>query len=299
MHKIEQAIQVFLEGIETAEVPEELIEEFGERCKDAIRKCLLAKRREEPFKLRMSNIGKPLRQLLLEKQYGRTEMNAQMRLKMTYGHIWESFLVFLLKASRLPIETNKKVELKFDVDGKPATIFGELDLKIDGEIYDTKSASSWSFDNKFTSFASMELNDPFGYCGQALGYSLADKSRFAGWIVIDKSDGRIKIVEVPQEHYRELAKKYLEDFKLKVRELFNVKRDQDDIDTDYPCTGVVDETFNRHETGNKYLTKSCEFCDHKYKCHPGLKYQEIPASKAKKKTWRYYVKLMRPVVTDE
>ncbi len=299
MHKIEQAIQVFLENIETAEVPEALIEEFGERCKDAIRKCLLAKRREEPFKLRMSNIGKPLRQLLLEKLYGRPEMNAQMRLKMTYGHIWESFLVFLLKASGLPIETNKKVELNIDVDGKNVTINGELDFKLEDEIYDTKSASPWSFDNKFTSFASMEMDDPFGYCGQAFSYSIADRSRFAGWLVIDKSDGRIKVVEVPQNDYAALARKYLDDFKHKIRQVFNVARDKEDIDADYPCTGIVKETFNKHETGNEYLTKSCEFCDCRYKCHPGLIYAEIPASKAKKKTWRYYTKLLKPAVTDE
>ncbi len=294
MHKIEQAIQVFLENIEAAEVPDALIEEFGERCKDAIRKCLLAKRSEEPFRLRMSNIGKPLRQILLEKIYGRPEMDAQMRLKMTYGYMWESFLVFLLKASGLKLDLNQKVELKIKYDeGKETNIYGEQDFKIDGEIYDVKSASPWSFDNKFTTFESMEADDPFGYCGQAFGYSLADKSIFGGWIVVDKSDGRIKVVEVPKEHYRDIAKKYLDDFKSKCRQVFS------DTPELPPCTGIVKETFNKHETGNEYLTKSCEFCSHKYSCWKGLQFKEVPASKAKKKTWRYYVKLISPVFVNE
>lgn len=296
MHKIEQAIQVFLENIETTTVSEELIEEFGENCKKAIRQCLLAKRSEEPFKLRMSNLGKPLRQLLLERLYGRSPMNAQMRLKMTYGYMWESFLVLLLKASGLKIETDRKVQLDINYDeGKSTTIYGMCDLKIDGEIYDTKSASSWAYDNKFISFSHMEADDPFGYCGQAFGYSLADKSRFAGWIVIDKSDGRMKVVEVPQGKYRELARKYLDDFKNKIR-LVTKQLTAEQIDEIAPCTGVVEETFNKRATGNYYLNKSCEFCDCKYKCHPGLVFKELPLSKAVKKIWRYYVKLTTPSI---
>ena len=63
MHKIEQAIQIFLEDIDN-QSPEKLdaiITEFGENCKKALRECLLVKRSEEPFGLRMSNIGKQLR----------------------------------------------------------------------------------------------------------------------------------------------------------------------------------------------------------------------------------------------
>ncbi len=293
MHKIEQALQVFLETIETKDVKDydKIIEEFGEDCKAAIRECLLSKRSEEPFKLRMSNIGKPLRQLLLEKKYGRSPMDAQLRLRMTYGYIWESFTLFLLKAAGIPLEINKKVKLDIAYDNKKNhTLFGKLDIKIDGEIYDIKSASPWSFDNKFTSFDNMEHDDPFGYIGQAFGYSLADKSYFGGWLVIDKSNGRMKIVPVPKEKYRELARKYLDDFKLKVKTAL-YSGDSPELP---PCPGVVKETFNKAETGNLILNKSCEFCDHKYNCHPGLIYKECGSSKAKTKTWKYYVKLLTP-----
>lgn len=293
MHKIEQAIQVFLEGIDnrTPEEFETIINEFGENCKKALRECLLSKRSEEPFKLRMSNIGKPLRQLMLEKLYGRPAMDAQQRLRMTYGYIWESFLFFLLKAAGLNIETDKfvKLDVAYDSD-KTAKVNGRLDLKIDGEIYDIKSASPWSYDNKFVTFDKMEQDDAFGYCGQALGYSIADKSYFGGWIVIDKADGRIKVVPIPKDKYREIARKYLDDFKLKFRALAN-NLTQKDIDTIAPCIGELDETFNKRPTGNKFLSKSCEFCSNKYKCHPNLIRKEDVNSKAQKKSWKYYTKL--------
>jgi len=286
MHKIEQAIQVFLENIEKAEIPDALIEEFGENCKKAIRECLLSKRSEEPFSLRMSNIGRPLRQLMLDKLYGRVPMGANQKLRMTYGYIWESFMFFLLKASGLNIETNKKVTLDITYDkDKKLTVDGTYDLKYDGDIYDVKSASSWSFDNKFISLDTLQQDDTFGYVGQGIGYSLADKSPFGGWIVIDKSDGRIKVVPVPKEGYRDLAIKYLNDFRHKIR-MLNTPDAQLP-----PCDGEVEETFSRKLTGNKCLTKACEFCDHKYKCHPELKYMEATDSKAAKKTWKFYTKL--------
>lgn len=295
MHKIEQAIQVFLESIENKDYEDydSLIEEFGENCKKAIRNCLFAKRKEETFKIRMSNIGRPLRQLMLEKLYGRGPQDYHFRLKMTYGYIWESFVLFLLKSSGLEVEEDKKVQLKIQYEPeKYQTVHGSLDIKIDGEIYDIKSASPWAYNNKFTTFANMESDDPFGYCGQAFGYSIADKSHFGGWIVCDKSDGRIKVVEVPKSKYRELALKYLTDFKHKISTILNPESEIP------PCDGVIEETFNRQKTGNLVLNKNCEFCTHKYICHPNLVYHEDVNSNAKKKTWKYYVKLLKPSFDD-
>lgn len=292
MHKIEQAIQVFLENIEdrTPEELDSLIEEFGDNCKKAIRECLLAKRSEEPFSIRMSNIGKPLRQLLLEKLYGRSIMDAQMRLKMTYGYMWESFLVFLLKASGLNLTTNKKVSADIEYDeGKRLKVNGSYDIKIDEEIWDVKSASSWSFDNKFVSLATMEADDPFGYVGQGAGYGIADKSRFAGWIVIDKSDGRIKLVETPKgKEYFDWLVRQAQALKDKIKWIMTKPNELP------PCEGVVEETFRGKPSGNTILTKSCEFCAYRYKCHPELKYQESKVGEAKNKAWKYYVKINKP-----
>lgn len=226
---------------------------------------------------------------MLEKEHGREPMNATMRLRMTYGYIWESFLVFLLRAAGLKLETDKFVALNVTYDeGKTATINGKLDLKIDGEIYDTKSASSWAYEHKFDTLATLKANDDFGYVGQALGYSIADKSYFGGWIVIDKSDGRIKVLEIPKDGYRELAREHLDDFKAKVKALNEPGAVMP------PCTGTIHETFRKVESGNIQLSKSCEYCPHKYRCHPGLQFKESLVGEAKTKAWKYYVKIAEP-----
>ena len=61
-------VQMFLAEANKAsvEISDELIEEFGNACKDAFRKQFTEKRQKE-FKYRMSNIGKPLCQLQMEK----------------------------------------------------------------------------------------------------------------------------------------------------------------------------------------------------------------------------------------
>jgi len=297
MHKIEQAIQVFLENIDKVDVIklEPIIEEFGEDCKKALKECLLLERGEEPFRLRMSNIGRPLRSLMLEQKYGATKFDPQQKLRATYGYIWESFLFFLLKASGLDIETQKQVSLDISVDDKKEyKVNGTLDCIIDGEIYDVKSASPWSYNNKFISLETLKEDDPFGYVGQALGYSIADKCHFGGWIVIDKSDGRIKVVPIPKEGYKELAREYLNDFKNKVRRLFFTK------DAEMPsCDGVIEETFNKKKTGHKILKKTCEFCAHKYICHPKLQVKECLTSQAQNKPWKHYTHIESPNVELE
>ena len=51
----------------SVEISDELIEEFGEACKSAFKKQFTDKRQEN-FSYRMSNIGKPLCQLQMEKK---------------------------------------------------------------------------------------------------------------------------------------------------------------------------------------------------------------------------------------
>jgi hypothetical protein len=289
MHKIEQALQIFVENLGKQPVDEKLIEAFGENCKKALRDCFLDTSKEEAeFGLRMSNIGKPLRQILLEKIHGRTPMDSQQRLRMTYGYIWESLLLFFLQAAGLDIEQGKQVSLDipYASDGT-LKLNGTMDIKIDGKVYDIKSASSWSYDNKFNSVDSLEEDDPFGYVGQGMAYALADGCTFGGWIVIDKSDGRIKVLEVTDEKFKSWIPKYTQDFKDKALAVATNAEPP-------PCEGVVDERFNRRETGNKCLTKPCEFCPHKYKCHPGLVYAPETHSQAKTRKWKYYTHIEKP-----
>ena len=74
------------------------------------------------------------------------------------------------------------------------TINGTYDLTIDGAVDDVKSASDWSYKNKFTSFESLRDGDAFGYVGQLAGYARAtDKNLVAGGLSI-KPTGNFKYV---------------------------------------------------------------------------------------------------------
>ena len=57
---------------------------------------------------------------------------------------------------------------------------GEYDMEMDGKIDDVKSASPWSYQNKFDSFESLQKGDGFGYIPQLVGYSRPQKKLVVG-----------------------------------------------------------------------------------------------------------------------
>lgn len=57
------------------------------------------------------------------------------------------------------------------MDGE--SINGTYDIVIDGAVDDIKSASNWSYSNKFDSFETLAKGDGFGYIGQLAGYAKA------------------------------------------------------------------------------------------------------------------------------
>ena len=69
MSDILTRVQMFLAEANKAsvEMSDDIIEEFGEACKIAVKKQFTDKRKQE-FSYRMSNIGKPLCQLQMEKK---------------------------------------------------------------------------------------------------------------------------------------------------------------------------------------------------------------------------------------
>ncbi len=56
-----------------------------------------------------------------------------------------------------------------------------------------------------------------------------------------------------------------------------------------PCTGVEDEYFGKNKTGNKILTRKCEWCDYKNKCHGNLTYAPEAFSKSKFPKMKWYI----------
>jgi hypothetical protein len=281
MHHVEALLHAFLgdAALGNATVPDEIFKEFGKRCEEGLRKHLLPEK-DKGFTLRMSNIGRPLRQLMLEKAYGKATPMPDFILKMLDGTLKEALLFFLMKASGIGI-TAQDAKVSLEVAGR--NIEGTLDLilHIDDKVYDVKSASDYAFKYKFDSWESIALKDDFGYLGQGFGYAKAKNKKFGGWIVINKSTSDFKVVEIPNDLHDDLMQKYIEELEYKVNHI------NDNVMP--PCDNIIEETYYKKPTGNLILGEGCRFCPHKDKCHPGIQY--LPSRCGKSENYKWYIEV--------
>ena len=123
-----------------AELSPKLVEEFKEACGDALKRQFNPQKKE--WRLRMSSLGKPLCQQQLDKKQlpKDIEYNAVMRFLM--GDLIEASAIFIMKAAGVDIEYTQK-EVTADIGGE--NVKGTLDVKIDGKVWDIKSASPYAF----------------------------------------------------------------------------------------------------------------------------------------------------------
>ena len=284
MHDIEIKVRSFLEKVANDpldEIPADILNEFKEACGRILIKQL-ATRREPDFRLRMSNIGKDIRQLQLEKEHGlNLRANPDFIIKMIYGDITEAIFTPILKLAGVNIEAQSK-EVSLDVDG--FQLKGELDLRIDGEVWDTKSASNWAYNNKFVNWETLAEGDSFGYTTQVFGYAMADDCRAGGFIVLNKEKGEWKLVQTPQSsnEYDLTKEKIYDSIAYKVGHINN--------NLPMPeCPGVSEESFRKVPTGERVLTDACRFCSHKDKCHPGISNEPARSSKAASPDRKWYL----------
>lgn len=253
---------------------------------DKLERDLVSKflpKEEEAFRLRMSNIGLPLRQLCLQRDYGFKGKDGRFTLNTFYGTMLESLMVFLLTASGCNItSTNEAVELKVG----DFNLKGELDVVIDGAVYDIKSSSNYAYNNKFSSLEALQNDDSFGYVTQGFGYALAKNLPFGGWIVINKEKGLFKVLAIPllASHQTPLKRASLTDIEAKIDHVVRKKLPAPD------CNGVVKEYFRKKDTGKLILNKSCEWCNYKEYCHKNVEYKACEQSEAKEPPMRYYIK---------
>jgi len=195
--------------------------------------------------LRMSVIGKPPRQLWYDKHSPkeRNEANGELNLKFLYGHIIEHLVLYLAELAGHKIEDQQK---KIEIDG----ITGHIDSKIDGEICDVKSASSFSF-KKFQS-GEIVNDDPFGYHAQLAGYETANGTKAGGFLVVDKSTGDMCFYK-PDD----MAKPNVKNLIKTLKETMEMKNPPEQ-----KC--YEDKT---EKNGNKQLAVGCQYCPHKWECH--------------------------------
>ena len=294
-NQILENVQSFLKMAtdDSVAVSDKLIDEFGEMCKDAFRKQFTNKR-EKSFRARMSNIGKPLCQLQMEKSNAEPEgqpYNNKMR--NTFGDLIEALAVTIIKASGIKVDSTQK-SVSYNMD--KSKIDGTYDIEIGNSIYDIKSASPYAFEHKFGDeggFNSIVEDDSFGYLSQGYLYSESENKKFGGWIVINKSTGVWLVTETPTE-----------DEKYKNIAINLSKENLHALDEGKPfrrCFSDIEETFRKIPTGNRVLGIVCSFCPYKFPCWGKDKLQYLPQqqSKGKSPKWVYYTEVNNPRETSE
>jgi len=255
---------------------QENIEQVATDIKDALNRQFNTKR-EEKFRLRMSNIGRPSCQLWFEKNKPETALPKPTTfvMNMMIGDIVEAVFKAVLREANVKFEDTDTVKLEIDDDH---TISGSYDLAINDAVDDIKSASDWSYKYKFDSFESLASGDSFGYVGQLAGYAKAAGKKAGGWWVLNKANGHFKYVRANIDMDYELDK--IKD---------NIKKAE--ADELVRCFEPEPETFRGKETGNIVLNKNCTFCSYRTTCWDNL--IELPAqmSKAKEPKMVQYVSL--------
>ena len=225
------------------EVPDELLNELGQKIARTI-KTWSTPQHHNKFKLRMSNIGRPARQLYYsQKDTQEIKHHASTQIKFLYGHIMEDLLIFLTKLSGHSVTDEQKEVLVDDV-------LGHMDCKIDGEVIDIKTASGFGF-KKFKNKTLAE-DDPFGYVSQLAGYERAEGTANGGFLALNKESGELTFYQ-PED----LDKP-------------NVNTLISNIESALKGDTPPDKCYKPIKSGSKgnmKLPMGCVYCSHKFVCN--------------------------------
>ena len=279
-HKAELQLHRFLDQATDGKkvLSDANIDKICDDIKDALHRQFGSKNSRKEFRLRMSNIGKPTCQLWFEKNKPEEALPFPNNfvMNMMLGDIVESVFKGLLRQAGVAYEDSKKVSMELTIDSK---IEGTYDIIMDDAVDDIKSASDWSYRNKFESFDTLAKEDPFGYVGQLAGYAQALNKKAGGWWVINKANGSFKYVPADGIDLE--------------KEVDKLEKNINTVNSNEfkRCYEPVEETFRSKPTGNTVLSKTCSFCRYRKACWENL--QEIPSlvSKAKEPKIVSYVNI--------
>jgi len=283
--RVKTFLKSALNGNET--ISADLREQFMEDCGAALDKQF-APRQE--WRLRMSSVGQLPCKQHLAKDGIKEELEYDAFMRFIFGDMVEALAVCVMKAAGIPVkDEQKKVSLQI-YDTK---LDGSMDLTIDGEVWDVKSASPFSFSSKFGvygGYTKLKNDDPFGYVVQGHSYGKANGTRFAGWIAINKSTGEWAFTTTPKDGG-------IEEKEALTRAALNIKSVRDGK---YKRLPDEKETYTKRkvkiETGNRVLGKDCVFCGYKGHCWPDAILAPKATSEANNPPLTWYTELKYPVV---
>ena len=278
-HPAELALHQYLDNATKGKssMSKETIKQVSKDIEETLSRQFGSRTKRDKFKLRMSNVGRPSCQLWFEKNKPEKALPRPTTfvMNMMIGDIIEAIFKGLLKEAGVKYENSDKVKL--DLDG--TQIEGTYDLVINDAVDDIKSASNWSYINKFDSFEKLKESDGFGYIAQLAGYAKASNKKAGGWWVVNKANGDFKYVPATSLDIEQ--------------ECSNIKNTISKIEDNKfeRCFEPVDETFRGKPTGNKILNDGCIFCAFRYECWESLKDLPSLVSQAQTKKIVPYVSI--------
>jgi len=235
---------------------EEEAELFAKECKD-IFMAVMQPDYDRSGKLRMSGIGKPMRQ----QYYGYNgvpgeELEGATYIKFFYGYLCEAMLVSLARTAGHSVTGQQK---EVEVGG----IKGHIDGFVDDVLVDIKSASTKSF-KKFEK-GTLHESDPFGYLAQIKGYAYALEQTKFGWVAMDKTTGQLTTLIYDTE---DKEAPYAEAIAYDIKEhIEDVKKSMGKPEAPPKC--YQDEPVGK--SGNRKLSMGCSFCPYKHTCWENLR----------------------------
>ena len=278
-HPAELQLHQYLEDAANGKssISEATIERIAKDVADAVRRQFGGGRGSDDFRLRMSNVGRPSCQLWYQKNKPESALPKpnSFVMNMMLGDIVEAVFKGVLVEAGIPFGEAEHVTL----DLGDTQISGTYDLTMDGAVDDVKSASDWSYKNKFESYEKLSASDSFGYVGQLAGYAKASGTKAGGWWVVNKANGQFKYVPADGIDV---------DW-----EVSKIKATVDKVNENKfeRCFEPEPETYRGIPSGNLVLNEGCKFCDYRFDCWPTL--QELPSrvSKAREPKMVEYVEV--------
>jgi hypothetical protein len=279
-HPAELSIRAYLNDAVKgkATMSDDIIDKVLDDMKESLKRQFSGQPRDK-FKLRPSSLGRPKCQLWFDKNKPETAeaMPSNFMINMIIGDIVEAVFKGVLRASGVDFEDSKK--LKTTVANQE--ISGECDLTLNNKVDDIKSASAWSYTNKFSDYNKLSESDSFGYVSQLALYAKGLGVDVGGWWVVNKANG---------------------DFKYVSAEAMDVDSEIDKVEStinylinDEPferCYEAMPETYRGVPSGNTILPRECHFCRYKHTCWNDLKELPSKVSKAKDTPIVEYVTLV-------
>ena len=274
------------------DLPPEAVLDFAKSCEESVSRQL---NKERHYKIRMSGLGRPVCQQLLEKKGIQQEIQYNMLFRFLFGDIVEAIAVLVLEQAGVDI-IDKQKAVSLNIDG--TDVSGTLDLIIRDEfgqdkVWDIKSASEWAYKFKYTGYGGYEKikeDDPFGYIMQGHLYGEATGLPFGGWIVINKSSGEVAVVEAPDWQAND-RKEYMADAKERIKILTD-----ESLEFKVPFKDIFEvykQDGQEIRTGNKLLPRPCNMCGYKTHCWKDAVVHDKVTSKAKQPPQVWYSRLKR------